>query len=142
MKSLFVTLMLLVGSSSFAQPVKLDPVQVNCLAKVIYHESRGEISKGQAAVAHVVLNRTRDPAFPPTVCKVIYQPNQFTNIRLTKPNINSLAWKQAVETATFSLLNQTPDPTNGAKYFYAHNLVKPQWGKGKQKIIIGNHTFL
>ena len=54
---------------------------VNTLAQVIYHEARGESQEGKIAVGHVVLNRVKDPRFPNTVYKVVYQPKQFSNMR-------------------------------------------------------------
>jgi spore germination cell wall hydrolase CwlJ-like protein len=46
---------------------------VDCLTAAVYYEARGESAAGQAAVAQVVLNRVRHPAFPNTVCGVVYQ---------------------------------------------------------------------
>ncbi|MEO9213106.1 MAG: cell wall hydrolase [Caulobacteraceae bacterium] len=46
---------------------------INCLAAAVYYEARGEVADGQAAVAQVVLNRARHPAFPKSVCGVVYQ---------------------------------------------------------------------
>ena len=44
-----------------------------CLATAIYFEARGEPEKGQLAVAQVVLNRVKNPAYPNTICGVVYQ---------------------------------------------------------------------
>ena len=46
---------------------------LDCLTAAVYYEARGETAAGQAAVAQVVLNRVRHPAFPKTVCGVVYQ---------------------------------------------------------------------
>lgn len=46
---------------------------LNCLTDAIYYEAASESDDGQRAVAQVVLNRVRHPAFPATVCGVIYQ---------------------------------------------------------------------
>ena len=35
-----------------------------CTVQNVYHEARGEDTLGQAAVAHVMLNRLRSPAYP------------------------------------------------------------------------------
>lgn len=138
MKALVLSLFLLLGQ----EPQQLDIKQLNCLAKVVYHEARGEPTRGQEAVAHVVVNRTEDPLFPKNYCDVAYQPHQFTDILKSKPNQNSEAWKNSVKVAMTVMLGTSEDPTKGAKYFYAQNLVKPQWARNKQKIVIGNHTFL
>ena len=44
-----------------------------CLAQAVYYEARGESPTGQAAVAQVVLNRVHHPAFPKSVCAVVFQ---------------------------------------------------------------------
>ncbi len=46
---------------------------LECLTQAVYYEARGESSDGQRAVAQVVLNRVRHPAFPKTVCGVVFQ---------------------------------------------------------------------
>ena len=46
---------------------------LECLTQAVYYEARGESAQGQAAVAQVVLNRVRHPAFPKTVCGVVFQ---------------------------------------------------------------------
>jgi N-acetylmuramoyl-L-alanine amidase len=43
----------------------------------VYHEARGEDALGQAAVAHVTLNRVRSPAYPDSVCSVVWQKDSF-----------------------------------------------------------------
>jgi len=53
-----------------------DPAQakaVDCLTAAVYYEARGEQSAGQAAVAQVVLNRTRRAGYPKSVCGVVYE---------------------------------------------------------------------
>jgi spore germination cell wall hydrolase CwlJ-like protein len=46
---------------------------LDCLSTAIYYEAASESDDGQRAVAQVILNRVRHPAFPSTVCGVIYQ---------------------------------------------------------------------
>ena len=46
---------------------------MKCLATAIYFEARSEPESGQIAVAQVVLNRVKNPAYPNTVCGVVYQ---------------------------------------------------------------------
>ncbi|WP_312490406.1 cell wall hydrolase, partial [Sphingomonas sp.] len=46
---------------------------MECLTAAIYYEAGGESIDGQRAVAQVVLNRVRHPAFPSSVCGVVYQ---------------------------------------------------------------------
>ncbi|WP_445193706.1 cell wall hydrolase [Sphingomonas sp. Tas61C01] len=46
---------------------------MQCLTAAVYYEAATEGDAGQAAVAQVVLNRVRHPAFPASVCGVVYQ---------------------------------------------------------------------
>jgi len=46
---------------------------IDCLADAIYYEAGNEPVEGQRAVAQVVLNRVRHPAYPNSVCGVVYQ---------------------------------------------------------------------
>ncbi len=51
---------------------------LQCLTTAIYYEAATEPDDGQQAVAQVILNRVRHPAFPATVCGVIYQGSERT----------------------------------------------------------------
>ena len=46
---------------------------LSCLASAIYYEAGSQDEDGQRAVAQVVLNRVRHPAFPASVCAVVYE---------------------------------------------------------------------
>ncbi|WP_339345686.1 cell wall hydrolase [uncultured Sphingomonas sp.] len=46
---------------------------LQCLTAAIYYEAASESDEGERAVAQVVLNRVRHPAFPASVCGVVYQ---------------------------------------------------------------------
>ena len=46
-----------------------------CLTQAVYYEAGFEPIDGRRAVAQVVLNRMRHPAFPKSVCGVVYQGN-------------------------------------------------------------------
>ena len=46
---------------------------LDCLTSAIYYEAGQESTHGQRGVAQVVLNRVRHPAFPDSVCGVVYQ---------------------------------------------------------------------
>lgn len=50
-----------------------DRMEIGCLAKNIYFESRGESKEGQAAVGIVTINRALSKDFPNTICGVVYQ---------------------------------------------------------------------
>jgi spore germination cell wall hydrolase CwlJ-like protein len=59
---------------------------------------------------------------------------------------NARAWSESVLVAVYILEVGTmsiKDNTNGAVYYYAHNLVYPSWADKKTFIgTLGNHTFM
>ena len=59
---------------------------------------------------------------------------------------NARAWRESVQLAIYILevgQMQIKDNTNGAVYYYAHNLVYPSWAETKQYLgQLGNHTFM
>jgi spore germination cell wall hydrolase CwlJ-like protein len=62
----------------------LSEDDLECLVRNVYHESRGESLIGQAAVAHVTLNRVRSPAYPDSVCDVVWQPTNSVERRMER----------------------------------------------------------
>lgn len=127
--------------------VRKEPDQnaVMCLAKNIYHEARGESYAGQIAVAHVVINRTKNKAFPKTVCAVVWDDYQFSwtlDKKLWKIE-DRKAYARAQTIAYKALAGMYKDNTNGATHYYEPTIVSPQWAAhGKDKRKIGNHLFL
>ncbi len=56
---------------------------------------------------------------------------------------NRVAWRDSVRVAWQVMQGQLRDNTGGATYYYAHNLVYPQWADVKQQTeVIGAHTFM
>lgn len=59
---------------------------------------------------------------------------------------NARAWREAVEVAIYVLevgKMRIVDNTNGAVFYYAHNLVYPNWAETKELVgVLGNHTFM
>lgn len=59
---------------------------------------------------------------------------------------NARAWRDSVKVAIYTLGHgsyRVNDNTDGAVYYYAHNLVTPSWSHTKDlTVIVGNHTFM
>ncbi|MCX7675862.1 MAG: cell wall hydrolase, partial [Alteraurantiacibacter sp.] len=80
-----------------------------CLAMAIYYEAASEGLAGQQAVAQVVMNRVRHPAWPNSVCGVVFQGSErTTGCQFTftcdgslarKPNASGMARARAVARA-------------------------------------------
>ncbi|MFY0543318.1 spore cortex-lytic enzyme [Brevibacillus sp. H7] len=111
---------------------------IRLMANAVYGEARGEPYVGQVAVAAVILNRTRHPAFPKTPAGVIFEPRAFTavadgQIWLT-PNAKA---KKAVQDALKGW-----DPTGGAIYYFNPATATSAWIWSRPQIKkIGKHIF-
>ena len=103
------------------------PHDVDCLTDAVYYEARGESPAGQAAVAQVVLNRVRHPAFPKTICGVVFQGVhsargcQFSfvcNGAMNRP-LEADAWRRAQDIATHALTGGVMAAVGDATNFHA-----------------------
>lgn len=131
-----------------AAPAKPDARQLSnrelrCLALNVYWESRGQPQAGQAAVAHVTLNRAASSQYPHTICGVVYQGCQFgwtCDGRANTPT-DEAAWDEALTVARRAAAGDR-DPTGGALYFH-HVHERPQWVRGRygHRVVIGQHVF-
>lgn len=127
--------------TSHANTHKYSNTQVECLAKNIYHESRGGGDKGMIAVAHVTMNRVNSPSFPSTICKVVSQPFQFSWYRHS-PKIKEVGmYTKAKEIASGVLSGKYKDNTKNATFFHSER-IKPRWShKMTQTLRTGGHVF-
>lgn len=116
----------------------------NLMAEAIVYEARGEPTKGQIAVAHVILNRKKDGRWPDKVVDVIKQPKQFSYLKdkhkQTQPTQDD--WVKARRVAYNAINGLSKDPTKGA-VFYHTKKVKPKLSNKPVVITasIGNHVF-
>lgn len=122
---------------------------VECLAQAVYYEAAREPQVGQEAVAQVVLNRMRHPAYPKTVCGVVYQGSaRATGCQFTFTCDGSLAyapvpalWKRARAVAERAL-NGYVDKTVGSATHYHAQYVAPYWAPTLVKMTqVGQHIF-
>ena len=121
----------------------------DCLAQAIYYEARSEGEAGQRAVAQVVLNRLRHPAYPGSVCGVVYQGSERrTGCQFTFTCDGSLArapsepgWSRARRIAAESLAGKVYGPVGHATHYHT-NQVLPYWApKLLKSAVIGAHIF-
>jgi spore germination cell wall hydrolase CwlJ-like protein len=142
------------GGHSWAAKLLPDSVhsqrEQRCLAAGIYFEARGESVKGQAAVAQVILNRVKNPAYPNSICGVVYQNENWRNRcqfsfacdgrkdRITEP----AHWSQAQEVAQAVTDGTIWLPEVGSSTHYYADYVKPGWARTMHKMKkIGRHIF-
>lgn len=124
--------------------------EIHCLALALYFEARGEPDSGRLAVAHVVMNRVADSAFPDTVCGVVREGGQEIRYRCqftfwcdgnsTEPN-NQDVWRELKGIARIVYWGASEDPTDGALWYHA-SYVAPEWRtRFEQGPQIGEHIF-
>lgn len=122
---------------------------LDCMTAAIYYEAASETGPGQAAVAQVVLNRLRHPAFPKTVCGVVFQGHErSTGCQFSFTCDGAMArvpspggWARARAAAT-SALNGYVAAEVGMATHYHTDWVAPYWAERLVKLRqIGTHIF-
>lgn len=147
----FSTLPILAAKPFIVPADKLEDYTraVDCLAAAVYYEAASETTEGQAAVAQVVLNRVRHPAYPNTVCGVVFQGSgrptgcQFSftcdGAMNRVPSIEGWARAKAVAS---SALNGSVAAGVGMATHYHTDYVAPYWAERLVKMRqIGAHIF-
>ena len=121
---------------------------VDCLAAAQIYEA-GDDAVGEQAVAQVVLNRVRHPAFPKTVCGVVFQGQERrTGCQFTFSCDGALArtpgaaaWARAREIARAALAGKVYAPVGYATHYHT-DWVVPYWSSSLDKIsAVGTHLF-
>jgi spore germination cell wall hydrolase CwlJ-like protein len=119
-----------------------------CLTQAVYYEAGFEPLEGRRAVAQVVLNRMRHPAFPKSICGVVYQGSgsgvcQFTFVcdgALYRAPARD-AWLQAEVIARAALAGYVETRVGEATHYHA-DYVAPRWAPMLAKVAqIGQHIF-
>lgn len=122
--------------------------ELDCLTQAVYFEARGETVRGQAAVAQVVLNRVKHPAFPKSVCAVVFQGAashgcQFSfacdgSMRRTR---EAGAWDRARKVAARAMSGVVLADVGSATHFHTTG-VSPGWGPRMLRVSqVGLHVF-
>ena len=144
------------GPNPAASPFALGKVDAStraraleCLTSAVYYEAGQESTDGQRAVAQVILNRVRHPAFPANVCGVVYEGStRPTGCQFTFTCDGSLtrgpalgAWQRARSVAEAALAGFVYKPVGTATHYHADYVV-PYWAPTLTKnAVIGAHIF-
>ncbi len=122
--------------------------ELDCLSDAIYYEARGESSDGQEAVAQVVLNRVRHPAFPKSVCGVVFQGAQVRSCQFSfacdgamREEREPAAWRRAQSVAARALGGFVMAEVGDATHFHVARLGS-LWSDNLLKVAqVGAHIF-
>jgi spore germination cell wall hydrolase CwlJ-like protein len=116
---------------------------LECLARNVYYEARGEPPAGQYAVAEVTMNRKASPRYPKTVCEVVYQREAFswTELGVLDPPAGT-AWLRAVQVAEDVYYQRRPRTLHSNVTHFHATYVRPDWSQEKRRVArIGKHVF-
>jgi hypothetical protein len=122
---------------------------LECLSQAIYYEARSQSDDGQRAVAQVVLNRVRHPAFPNSVCGVVYQGSErstgcqftFTCDGSMNGTVQPYAWERARRIAAEALGGSVYRPVGLATNYHT-TAIHPYWAPSLvPQVIVGAHIF-
>ncbi|MDJ0642096.1 MAG: cell wall hydrolase [Erythrobacter sp.] len=129
------------GSDTYSTALK-------CMTQAVYYEAANETETGKRAVAQVVMNRMRHPAYPNSVCGVIYQgvnarvcQFSFTcdGALLRKPLQRQ--WSESLQVAEDALAGKQLPDVGTATHYHADYVV-PKWAFTLEKLkVIGTHIF-
>jgi hypothetical protein len=121
----------------------------DCLAATIFYEAGNETTAGQMAVVQVVLNRARHPAYPKTVCGVVFQGHERrTGCQFSYTCDGSMARRPSAEAwmrfrgIAQAMLKGLVYPPVGLATHYHTDWVLPAWSARLDKVRIeGTHLF-
>lgn len=122
---------------------------LSCLASAVYYEAGSQDDDGQRAVAQVVLNRVRHPAFPSSVCAVVYEGSTrptgcqftFTCDGSLNRQPDAAGWRRAYTIAEQALDGAVYAPVGLATHYHADYVV-PYWASTLTKnAVVGAHIF-
>lgn len=120
----------------------------DCLAAAMLYEA-GDDAKGQQAVGQVVINRARHPAFPKSICGVVFQGSErttgcqftFTCDGALNRRYSDAAWARAQANAEMMLSGTVYSPVGLATHYHT-DWVRPYWSDSLEKIaIVDTHLF-
>jgi spore germination cell wall hydrolase CwlJ-like protein len=121
---------------------------LDCLTQAVYYEARGEGQTGMQAVAQVVLNRVRHPAFPKSVCAVVYQGAaegacqfSFACDGSARRAVETEAWSRSRNVAARALAGYVMAEVGNATHFHTIS-VTPGWRADLLRVAqVGSHIF-
>ena len=122
---------------------------LHCMTQAIYYEAAREPVRGQQAVAQVVLNRVRHPAYPKSVCGVVFQGSArptgcqftFTCDGALRWSPQPALWRQAQDVAKRALAGFVDKDVGSATHYHAAYVV-PYWAPTLVKMTqVGQHIF-
>lgn len=120
----------------------------DCLAAAMLYEA-GDSAADQRPVAQVIINRARHPAFPKSICGVVFQGSErrtgcqftFTCDGALNRRYSDAAWIRA-QALSDAMLSGLTAPEVGLATHYHTDWVRPYWSDSLEKIAaVKTHLF-
>ncbi len=130
----------------------LSPQDRDLMVRTVLGEAADQSPEGQAAVAHVIMNRAQHPDFGGSPSDVVLAKGQFEPWQTRARSLLSIdpksdQYQRAAAIVDATANGSTPDPTKGATYFLQPDIVRqrrggtlPDWASGPN-VQIGAHQF-
>jgi spore germination cell wall hydrolase CwlJ-like protein len=120
----------------------VDAHELECMAKVVHHESRGQPRRGQLAVAQALINRLKAGRFGDSICAVAAQRGQFFNVASYHPSRDTGDWDLAEEVSRDALAGEAEQVAPGALFFRASYAAPNSFFRTRQRVAaVGGHIF-
>lgn len=142
----------------------INAVQLDCLARNIFWEARGESTMGKIMVGLVVIEREKSKYFPNSICGVVFQGVRNSHGKLVKNMcqfswacngskhkidyinpIQAKEWNISYDIAKLIMLHEIKVKYNiNGMTHYHNNKVDPSWAHNRNyKLVarIGHHYF-
>lgn len=130
----------------------LSPEDRDAMIRTIIGEAGGESPEGQAAVAHVILNRVSSGNYGSTPSDVVYAPHQFEAWQDNPRGLAGISPKSSQYQAVGAIVDgaadgKIPDNTGGATNYLNPVLqaqlgrAQPAWAQGQPTAQVGRHVF-
>ncbi|HEX5092790.1 MAG TPA: cell wall hydrolase [Burkholderiales bacterium] len=125
---------------------------LDCLARNVYYEARGESLAGQYAVAEVTMNRLASSRYPDSVCAVVHE-QRWDELRgryvaafswtefYSVPEPEGEAWALAQKVAADVYHGRAAPRAEGATFYHSDS-IRPSWARTQTRVArIGRHVF-
>ena len=138
---LAIAVVLACVSNVSAKQVDYSNRDLDCMARNIYFEARGESDRGMIMVAEVTLNRLDHKKFPQTICGVIYQKGAF-QWTTGKGRISDKEEYERAKSIAKSVLDGSAHLTGTEALFFKRKGSKSSFHDSRIYLgTTGNHSF-
>jgi N-acetylmuramoyl-L-alanine amidase len=127
---------------ALAPVAQIDDASLDCMAKVVHHESRGQPRRGMIAVAQTLVNRMKAGGrFGSSICEVANQPGQYFQTAAYHPRHDG-DWDEAVAVSRDTLSGTAEAAAPGALFFHAAYRAPSSFFRGRARVAaIGGQVF-